>query len=94
MKHHVFWRDLLRLQVNLKSELPTDLQMESIPLKNLSFLVEDIHIKTKEASQNTHLYMQEFLAINKFLQNIQGELLNNTTKLMDIDRHNKSNGIS
>ena len=30
----------------LKSELPTDLQMESIPLKELSSLVENIHFKT------------------------------------------------
>ena len=94
MKHHLFWRDLLRLQVNLKSELPTDLQMESIPLKDLSFLVEDIHIKTQEASQYTHLHMREFLAIDKFLQSIQGELLNNTTKLTEIDRRNKSKGIT
>ena len=41
----------------LKSELPTDLQMESISLKDLSSLVEDIHIKTREASQNTDLDM-------------------------------------
>ena len=32
-----------------KRELPTDLMMESIPLKDLSSLVEDIHIKTREA---------------------------------------------
>ena len=31
----------------LKSELPTDLEMESIPLKELSFLVEDIHIRIR-----------------------------------------------
>ena len=41
----------------LKSELPTDLQMESIPLKELSSLVTDIHVKTREASQNTYLDM-------------------------------------
>ena len=34
----------------LKSELPTDLMMESIPLKDLSSLAEEIHIKTREAS--------------------------------------------
>ena len=28
----------------LKSELPTDLQMESIPLEELSSLFEDIHV--------------------------------------------------
>ena len=34
----------------LKSELPTELEMESIPLEELSSLVEDIHVKTWEAS--------------------------------------------
>ena len=37
----------------LKAGLPTDLQMETIPLKELSSLAEDIHVKTREASQNT-----------------------------------------
>ena len=51
----------------LKSELPTDLQMESIPLKEFSFLAEDIHVKTREASQTTDFDMQEFLAIDRAL---------------------------
>ena len=59
----------------LKSELPIDLMIESIPLKDLSSLAEEIHIKTQEASQNTNLDMQEFLAIHKALQSIQGQLL-------------------
>ena len=43
--------------------------MESIPLKDLSSLVENIHFKTREASQNTDLDMREFLGIDKALQN-------------------------
>ena len=70
----------------LKSELPMDLQMESILLKELWSLVEDIHGKTREASQNTDLDMQEFLGIDKALQSIQGELLNNTSKLTEINK--------
>ena len=31
--------------------------------------------------------MQEFLGIDKVLQNIQGELLNNTSKLIEINKH-------
>ena len=58
----------------LKSELPTDLEVESMPLEELSSLVEDIHIKAREASQNTDLDMREFLEIDKALQSIQGEL--------------------
>ena len=70
----------------LKAGLPTDLQMKSIPLKDLSSLIEDIHIKTREASQNTDLDMREFLGIDKALQTIQGELLNNTSKLTEINK--------
>ena len=73
----------------LKSELPTDLQMESIPLEELSSLVENIHVKTREASQNTDLDMQEFLVINKALQSIQSKLLNNTSKLTEINKRIK-----
>ena len=51
----------------IKGELLTDLEMESIPLKELSSLVEDIHVKAREASQNTDLDMREFLGIDKAL---------------------------
>ena len=51
----------------LSRELPTDLEMESIPLEELSSLVKDIHVKTREASQNTDLDMPEFLGIDKAL---------------------------
>ena len=73
----------------IKSELPTDLQMESIPLKERWPLVENIHVKTREALQNTDLEMREFLGIDKAVQSIQGELLNNTSKLTEIDKRIK-----
>ena len=73
----------------LNGELPTDLEMESIRLEELWSLVEDIHIKIREASQNTDLDMREFLGIDKTLQSIQGELLNNTSKLTEINKHIK-----
>ena len=57
--------------------------MESIPLEELSPLIEGIHVKIRAASQNTNLDMREFLGIDKALQSIQGELLNNTSKLTD-----------
>ena len=75
----------------IKGELPTDLEMESIPLKELSSLAEDIHVKAREASQNTDLDMREFLGIDKALQSIQGELLNNTSKLTEINKRIKRN---
>ena len=49
----------------LSRDLPTDSEMESIPLEELSSLVDGIHIKTREASQNTDLDMREFLGIDK-----------------------------
>ena len=73
----------------LKSKPPSDLQMESIPLEELSSLVEDILVKTQEALQNTDLDIQEFHWIDKVLQSIQDELLNNTSKLTGINKRIK-----
>ena len=39
--------------------------------------------------QNTDLDTREFLGIDKALQSIQGELLNNTSKLTEINKRNK-----
>ena len=66
--------------------MPTDLEMETIPLKELSSLTDNIHVKTREASQNTNLDMQEFLGIDNALQSLQGKLLNNTSKLTEISK--------
>ena len=73
----------------LKTELPTDLQIENIPVKELSSLTEKIYIKTREVSQQTLLDMREFLGIDKTLQSIRGELLNNSSKLTEINQHIK-----
>ena len=70
----------------LSRELSTDLEMESIPPMRLSSLAEDIHAKTREASQNTNLDMRGFLGIDKALQSIQGELLNNTSRMTEINK--------
>ena len=70
----------------LRAELPTNLQMESIPLKEFSSLTKEIHIKTQEASQQFSINMRGFWGIDKALQSIQGELLNNTSKLTEIDK--------
>ena len=66
-----------RAATKLRRELPTDMEMESIPLMELSSLSED-----------NHLDMQEFLGIDKVLQSIQ-ELLNNTSKLTEINKRIK-----
>ena len=56
----------------LRRELPTDIEMESTLIMELSSLAENIHVKKREASQNTDLEMREFLGIDKALQSIQG----------------------
>ena len=66
-----------------------DREMEIIPLEGLSSLIEDIHGKTREASQNTDRDMRGFSGINKVLQSIQCGLLNNTSKLTEINKRIK-----
>ena len=63
--------------------------MEIIPLMEVLSFVEDIHFKTRVASQNTDLDMREFLGIDKALRSIQGELLNNTSTLTEINKRKK-----
>ena len=63
--------------------------METVPFKNLSSLTEDINVKTREASQNTDVDMRAFLRVDKSLQCILGELVNNTSKLTDISKRIK-----
>ena len=77
---------LIDAATKIKGKLPTDLEMESIALKEFSSLAEEIHVKKREAWQNTDLDMREFLEIDKALQSIQSELLNNTSKLTEIDK--------
>ena len=73
----------------LKCELPKDIEMESITLEELLSIVEDIHVKTRKASQNTDFDMREFLGIDKTLKSKQGELLHNTSKLTEINERIK-----
>ena len=70
-----------KVATKLIGELPTDIEMESIPLEEFSPLADGIHVKTREALQNNDLDMREFLGIDKALQSIHGELVNNTSKL-------------
>ena len=42
----------------LRRELQMDIEIESIPLMELLSVVEDIHVKTPEGSQNTNLDMR------------------------------------
>ena len=82
-------KDLFKAAAKHRHELTMNIEMESIPLMELSSLNEDIHVKTQEASKNTDLDMQKFLGIDKALQSTQGELLDNTSKLIEINKHIK-----
>ena len=70
----------------LQEQLPTDLEMENIPLQDLGNLAEQVHVATKETATNTYLDMREFLEIDKALRRVQGELINNTSKLSELDK--------
>ena len=52
----------------LSGELLMDIVMENITLMKLLSLDKDIHVKAREASQNSFLDMREFFRINKALQ--------------------------
>ena len=75
--------------IKLRRKLSTDIEMESIPLMELSSLAEYIHAKTREALQNTDFDTREFLGIGKALQTIPGEVVNNTSKLTEINERVK-----
>ena len=45
--------DRITFAKKLQEELPTDLEMESIPLQDLSNLAEQMHVATREAATNT-----------------------------------------
>ena len=60
--------------------MPTDIEMESVSLMELLSLAEDIHVKTREASQNTDLDIQKYLRSNNALQSLPGKLENNNSK--------------
>ena len=51
----------VKAATKLSRGLPTDVEMESIPLEDLSSLAKDIPIKTRKPAQNTDLDMREFL---------------------------------
>ena len=45
----------------LQEQLPTNLEMENIPLQDLLTLAEQVHLATRKVGSNTDLDMQEFL---------------------------------
>ena len=70
----------------LQEQLPTDLEMEDIALEDLLTLAEQVHVATREAATNTDLDMREFFGIDKALRRVQGEIVNNASKLSELDK--------
>ena len=72
---------------DLNKTIPTDLEMEDIPLQDLSMRIHDVNVGIQKASKDTGLPVRELLALGKTLQRIQGELANNVGKLGEIKKH-------
>ena len=61
--------------------------MKDIPLKELPKNAKETQNKIREATATqTDLDIREFLGIDKSFQSIQGELLNDTSKLTEINK--------
>ena len=74
-----------KIATQLRRELPTDIEMESIPLEEFSSLVEDISFKHGRHHKILTLTLQSIQG----LQSIQDELLNNTSILTEINKRIK-----
>ena len=87
---------------NTLLELPTETELETAPLKDLSAAANEItaemetsliDLSNKEEETqfkklpNPLLPMREIMALNESLQSIRGELINNLAKLSELDEH-------
>ena len=72
--------------ITFAKKLPTALEMESIPLQDLSNLAEQIDVSTREVATNNNLDMQEFLGIDRALTRFNGEIANKLAKLSKLDK--------
>ena len=70
----------------LKHELSTNMKMQNVPFMELSSLAEDIHTKAQEVLQNSNLDMRELLGTDKYLQSIQGQLVNSNWKSTELKK--------
>ena len=76
-----------RSRVLLKN-IPTEIEMEDFTNERLVGSINDIMTEmTRNAETNTDLDMREFLGLDKALTRIKGELVNNASKLTEIDEH-------
>jgi hypothetical protein len=71
----------------LNSSIPTDLEMDSISLQDLSERTADVEVEIQRESTEGLLPMRELMGLDKALRRIQGELKNNMAKLSELDKH-------
>ena len=74
----------LKATTKLKVGLPMDLEVERLPRKRFHPWLRILMLR-----QNNDLDMEEFLGVDKVLQGIRGEFLNNMSKLTEIDKRIK-----
>ena len=65
------------------------MERESAPLMKSPNLAEDVQANQREASHNNDLDKEDILLIDRVLQSIQCELVNNTSKLTQIEKRIK-----
>ena len=70
----------------LMQEIPTEIEMNELTPQRLEEVIDEV---TRSIGTNTDLDMREFLGIDKALTRISGELVNNVSKLTEIDEHLK-----
>ena len=81
----------LKAKSKVKHQLPRKPERESVPINKLSYLPVDIHVRKWKVSQNNNIVAQEYLRINISFQIIQGSMVNNISKLMEINGSMKCN---
>ena len=72
----------------LLDTVPTEIEMDELTPDKIEEVIEET---TREIAVNTDLDMREFLGIDKALTRIKGELINNASKLSEIDVDLKRN---
>ena len=76
--------DLSPVIKKLDQIVPTPLEVEYIQMNDLSTTIQEVRDTIGDASE---LPMRELLGLDKALQRIQGELVNGTSKLTELEKH-------
>ena len=72
---------------SMLKELPTELEMDDLTPQRLEEVLREVLREVVSVATNTDLDMREFDGIDNALTRMKGELLNNASKLSEIDKH-------